>query len=123
MPGWSGWLLLTTGRAWQWEIPDEFLGLSPRIFWNFSLVSSAFGFRCWRTTFPPAACLFSLTDNTSAEGWLQKSNFPPEGEQQLHFELARELAELLMADNFCLYSQWFAGVTNNVADTCSRELA
>jgi len=61
-------------------------------------------------------------DNTSAEGWLRtKSNFPPEGKQQLHFELARELAKLLMANNICLYSQWFTGVTNDVADTCSRE--
>jgi len=71
---------------------------------------------------PIVDCLLSLTDNTSAEGWLRKSNFPPEGKQQLHFELAQELTELLMANNICLYSQWFAGVTNDVAgDTCSHE--
>ena len=119
-PAGIGGYSLTTGRAWQWAIPEEFYGYFSQNFLEFLGCVVGIKLSLLEDDVPPAACLLSLTDNTSAMGWLRKSNFPPDGEQAFHFELARELAELLLQHDVCLYSQWFAGIDNEVADFLSR---
>jgi hypothetical protein len=64
--------------------------------------------------------LLAQTDSTSAAGWLRKSNFDADI-QPLQLVIAREMATLVMAGGFGLYSQWFPGDQNDVADSLSRD--
>jgi hypothetical protein len=50
---------------------------------------------------------------------LQKSNF--DDRDPLHLDIARETADLIMCHDSCLYSQWFCGKLNEVADSLSRD--
>ncbi len=63
----------------------------------------------------------SQTDNTSAIGWLRKSNFSDSEDEVAQLTTARQLAKLVIDSQSCLYSQWFAGVDNTVSDTLSRD--
>jgi hypothetical protein len=111
---------LKTGIAWRIQIPIEFQG---RLSQNFiEYLGCAVGIKVAIMTgeIEPEDCVMSLTDNTSAMGWLRKSNFAPNSEQDLHFRLSRDLAQMTLKHGFCLYSQWFAGVENVVADALSR---
>ena len=66
-----------------------------------------------------------MTDSTTAEGWLRKSNFSELGESKLQasvrIEAARMQATLFMSLEIKSYSQWFRGKLNNVADSLSRD--
>ncbi len=68
-------------------------------------------------------CALSMTDSTTAEGWMQKSNFDKSGEDPIQASVcadaARHHAKLFMDANIKGYSQWFAGKLNNVADALS----
>jgi hypothetical protein len=68
---------------------------------------------------PNGSCFLSQTDSTSAAGWLRKSNF--DDRDPLHLDIAQETAELIMSHDSCLYSQWFHGKLNEVADSLSRD--
>jgi hypothetical protein len=57
----------------------------------------------------------------SAMGWLKKSNFSEDNEKLLLLKIARHLANLLIDNNICLFSQWIQGEKNQVADELSRE--
>jgi hypothetical protein len=62
-----------------------------------------------------------MGNNTSALGWINKSNFKPETdpEQATHLNLARHITAML-ADYCVIQSgQWRPGVDNGVADTLS----
>jgi hypothetical protein len=68
-------------------------------------------------------CILSQTDSTTAAGWLRKTNFNDSlllPESSLRLIVARKLASLLIDTSSCLYSQWFKGDSNNVADALSR---
>jgi hypothetical protein len=68
-------------------------------------------------------CILSQTDSRTAAGWLTKSNFSdslPSSESSLCLIVARKLASLIIESSTCLYSQWFKGDSNNVADALSR---
>jgi hypothetical protein len=66
-----------------------------------------------------------MTDSTTAEGWMQKSNFNKVGDDPIQAtvcaDAARHHARLFMDANIKGYSQWFAGKLNNVADALSRD--
>jgi hypothetical protein len=107
---------LKSGIAWCIPIPLEYQG---RLSQNFvEYLASVVGIKVTLlyNEIQPGDCVMSLTDNTSAMGWLRKSNFARDGEQMLHFELARDLANQTLQQGFCLSSQWFAGIENLVAD-------
>jgi hypothetical protein len=72
----------------------------------------------------PAAgyCYLSATDNTSAMGWLRKSNFVSDGDHASYLGLARESTSELLRRALRHYSQWFVGERNGVADLLSRDL-
>ena len=109
----------TTGVAWRWEIPLELrwrvtLNVLEYLagyvtLWMEILVGNA----------PRGSCFLSQTDSTSAAGWLRKSSF--NDRDPLHLEVARATASLIMDHHSCLYSQWFQGKLNNVADALSRD--
>ncbi len=52
---------------------------------------------------------------------LRKSNFADRTDKQVHFSTARKLADILLTTETCLYSQWFPGEENLIADSLSRD--
>ena len=120
---------LSTGRAWQWEIPAT---LRHRASINFlEFLACVIGILLTiheDKHVAPGDVFMSLTDNTSAMGWLRKSNFltnsegqpRPTHDQTAHYNLARELAATLLEHDIGLNSQWFAGIDNVIADFLSR---
>jgi hypothetical protein len=65
----------------------------------------------------------SIGDNTSALGWIHKSNFHPESyaEQSSHLALARHITTMLADLEVIQCGQWLPGDDNAVADKLSRE--
>lgn len=120
---------LATGRAWQWEIPEHLRNRASINFLEF--LACVIGILLTvheGSNVAPSDVFMSLTDNTSAMGWLRKSNFltnsdgqaRPTYDQTAHYTLARELAATLLKHDIGLHSQWFAGIDNVIADYLSR---
>jgi hypothetical protein len=114
-----GGFSVTTGVAWHWEIPLH-------LHWQATLNSLEFLVAYVQLCMdievgkaPPGSCFLSQTDSTSTAGWLRKSNF--DDAEPLHLELARATATMIMSHESCLYSQWFAGKENDVADSLSHD--
>jgi hypothetical protein len=66
----------------------------------------------------------SMTDSTTSEGWLRKTNFREENDQiqsSTRIQIARDHARWYMDHEIKDYSQWFPGTKNNVADSLSRD--
>ena len=81
---------LKTGQAWHWEI---YLHLRGRKSINFlEILACVVGILLSIVEDDPAAgyCYLSVTDKTSAMGWLRKSNFVSDGDHAAHLGLARE---------------------------------
>ena len=76
---------------------------------------------------PPLTCILSMTDSTTSAGWLKKSNFQDEEDEDSKVimackqELARDHALRLLTNDIKEYSQWFPGSDNIVADSLSRD--
>jgi hypothetical protein len=68
-------------------------------------------------------CVLSMTDSTTAEGWLKKSNFSELGKSKIQssvrIEAARMQATLFMSLGIKNYSQWFKGKSNEVSNALS----
>jgi hypothetical protein len=67
-------------------------------------------------------CALSMTDSTTSEGWLRRSNFKEENDliqASTRIKVAREHARRYMDFEIRDYSQWFPGVENNVVDSLS----
>ena len=68
-------------------------------------------------------CALSMTDSTTSEGWLRKTNFHEDSEDpaqsstriQVARDHAKRYLDLVIKD----YSQWFPGEENVVADSLS----
>ena len=71
-------------------------------------------------------CILVIGDSTTAMGWLYKSRYREQGEtakrHAIRLKIARKLAELIIDYNLTLYSQWFPGKHNIIADSISRDL-
>jgi len=70
-------------------------------------------------------CALLMTDSTTSEGWLRKSNFIEDGEDPIQATIRIKVARLhathYLSNEIREYSQWFRGADNNVADTLSRD--
>jgi hypothetical protein len=64
-----------------------------------------------------------MTNSTTAEGWLKKSNFSELGETPLQasaqIEALWKQATLFISFGIKSYSQWFKGTSNEVSDALS----
>jgi hypothetical protein len=73
----------------------------------------------------PEDCLLAFGDSTTAMGWIHKSKYRADNESnesaEARLTIARKLANIILDNNLKLYSQWFAGSKNEVADFLSRE--
>ena len=67
------------------------------------------------------SCIPSQTDSSSVAGWLRKSNFVDSDNEIGQMTTAHHLAHLVIDSKCCLYSQWFPGDQNIVADALSRD--
>jgi hypothetical protein len=118
--GMGGYSVLS-GRAWRWEIP---LDLRLRTSIN-SLEFISCVITIWieiiNKDILPEDCLWSQTDSSSAAGWLRKSNFADDRDEEIQLTTARRLASLLIDEQCCIYSQWFLGDLNNISDSLSRD--
>jgi hypothetical protein len=112
---------ILTGTAWRFELPVD---CRLRTSLN-SLEFIACMISIWLDIFfnqiSPEACLLSQTDSSSAAGWLRKSNFTDDTDSIVQLTTPRHLATLVIDSHCCLYSQWFAGAENVVADCLSRD--
>ena len=70
-------------------------------------------------------CFLVMGDSTTANGWLHKSKYREEGKtaerHAVRLKIARKLAELVIDNELTLYSQWFPGKVNVIADCLSRD--
>jgi hypothetical protein len=64
-----------------------------------------------------------MTDSSTAEGWMRKTNFIEMGDNAIQaatrVNAAQYHARIFMDGNIKGYSQWFRGKQNNVADALS----
>ena len=70
-------------------------------------------------------CILAMGDNTSAMGWLRRSNFKQKDESDTSWlvkqQLCRYLATITLNADITLYKQWLKGSDNQVADSLSRD--
>jgi len=113
---------LKTGQAWRWEIPSHLRGRKSINFLDF--LACVVGIMLSIEEDDPAAgyCYLSATDNTSAVGWLRKSNFVRNGDHAVHLGLGEEFTSELLRRALINYSQWFARAKKYVTDLLSRNL-
>ena len=73
----------------------------------------------------PGYCSLSMTDSSTSEGWLRKSNLKEDGESPIQatirLEVSRSDAKRIMENKTKNYSQWFRGWMNDVSDALSRD--
>ncbi len=70
-------------------------------------------------------CTLSMTDSTTSEGWLKKTNFIKNGKSPIQATIRLEVACLhashYRSHKIREYSQWFRGADNHVADALFRD--
>jgi hypothetical protein len=112
---------LRSGRAWRLEIPNELRHCKSQNFLEFLACLVQILLMLMETDWQPGDCFLSIGDNTSALGWIRNANFDCNNpEQASHIALSREFMSIIMDCSVVLYSQWFAGIDNTVADALSR---
>ena len=66
-----------------------------------------------------------MTDSSTSEGWLKKSNFTELTDDPIQatvrLEVCRSQAMRMMKNGIKDYSQWFPGKENGVSDALSRD--
>jgi hypothetical protein len=112
---------VTSGIGWRLELPvDCHLRSSLN---SLEFLSSLISI--WMDHFhqiiEPEDCILSQTDSSTAMGWLKKSNFADKPDEVVQLATARKLADILIETESCLFSQWFTGALNNIADSLSRD--
>ena len=69
-------------------------------------------------------CILAMGDDTSAMGWLRRSNFRQKNESDTSWlvkqQLGRHLATITLNADITSYKQWLKGSDNQVADSLSR---
>ena len=113
------------GTAWRWPLPPHLLARA-----HINLLEFLASIICiWLEILrgvQPESCFLSMGDSTTATGWLRKSNFKEEDEDDeettAKLVAARHLATLLQDTRACLYAQWFRGEDNDISDSLSRDL-
>ena len=115
----------TEGRAWTWEIPQEFKGRAHINVLEYMAQLISIWTDMMEGNIGKQDCILAMGDNTSAMGWLKRSNFrqlDDEDESWLVKQcIGRKLAELILNSETVLYKQWLQGSQNALADSLSRD--
>jgi hypothetical protein len=112
---------ITTAIAWRLEIPEDCRLRSSLNSLEFMASLIGIWMEHYSNSIPIESCILSQTDSTSAAGWIKKSNFAESKDQTVQLYTARKLASIIIEAESCLYSQWFQGDDNQVADSLSRD--
>ena len=118
--GWNSW-----GLYWFLEFPDHLLGRAHINLLEF--LASLIGPWIDMTTgyLSREDCFLVMGDSTTAAGWIHKTKFKGKNEDDNDFTarlmVARKYARLTLDYGLKLYSQWFPGRDNVVADCLSRD--
>jgi hypothetical protein len=114
---------LTSGRAWRLAIPTDCQHTKSQNFLEYLACLTQLLCMLTESDWKPGDCFLSVGDNTSALGWIRKSNFKPEeiAEQATHLALARHVTTVLTDLDVIQCGQWLPGSDNGVADVLSRD--
>lgn len=74
-----GGFSLWTGQAWRWPIPSPWIGRHSINFLEFVACATGILLLLFENKIQAGDCVLSIADNTSAVGWLRKTNFDPKG--------------------------------------------
>ena len=115
----------THGRAWTYNIPEKLRGRAHINLLEFLAQLISIWIDVLEHKIHPLDCLLGMGDNTASMGWLRRSNFRENDENDQEWlakqKVARKLATLVLDSNASIYRQWFPGVENVVADSLSRD--
>ena len=117
----------SNGRAWRWELPKHLLWRATLNMLEFVAATIGPWIDIIEGHLPTLSCILSMTDSTTTNGCLKKSNFPDDSEEEnaaqlsCNMELARAHSLRLLDNSIKEYSQWFAGKYNDVSDALSRD--
>jgi len=111
------------GWAWRWYLPKNLLfRASNNLFKHLAAIISPW-VDILAGRLNSQYCVLSMTDSTTAEGWLKKSNFSELGESPIQasarIEACPKQAALFMSLGIKCYSQWLTGERNQVLDALS----
>jgi hypothetical protein len=114
---------LITGQAWRFELPID---LRLRASLNSLKHLASYIQLAFEVAMPgllPSSVILTGTDSTTAAGWLH--HFSIDDSQpdspSLCLWVARATAHLLLDHSAVLFSKWFPGKENEVADSLSRD--
>jgi hypothetical protein len=113
------------GHAWRFKMPDDLQFRASNNLLKFLAAIITPWIDIIGRRLSPGDCALFMTDSTTAEGWMEKSNFVEPNNNPIQatarVDVARKYASIFMNANVKGYSQWFAGKLNNVADALSRD--
>ena len=113
------------GFAWRWYIPAHLRFRASNNFLEHIATTITPWVDILAKRLKPGDCSLSMGDSTISEGWLRKSNFREEGEDEIQatarLEVCREDAARKLKNEIRDYGQWFAGKYNWVSDALSRD--
>jgi hypothetical protein len=114
------------GRAWRFIIPTHLLGRAHINLLEFLAILVSVWLDIIEGDVKALDCLLVMGDSTTAVGWLHKTRIMNKDMKvedfQARTKVARKLATLVIENNLCLYSQWFPGKKNVIADSLSRDI-
>jgi hypothetical protein len=109
------------GNVWRFKLPEDL----PNNLLEFLVAIIAPWIDIIKGWLNPGDCALSMTDSTTAEGWMRKSNFVKLDDNPIQVttrvDAARKYVSVFMQAGVKGYSQWFAGKSNNVANALSRD--
>jgi hypothetical protein len=117
----SGGYNTISGEAWRIELPGDCRLRTSLNALEFLAGMISIWLESLREKIPQESCLLSQTDSTSAARWLHKSNFCDSVDEVVQLCTACKLASIIIDSDSCLYSQWFQGDENIIADALSRD--
>ena len=113
------------GRAWRWIIPKSLQGRAHINILEYLAQVVSIWLDVIESTASNEDCILCMGDNTSAMGWLRRSNFRQKDESDKSWlikqQIGRHLAHIVLNANIVLYHQWIKGSHNQVADSLSRD--
>ena len=113
------------GFAWRFQIPEDLQFRASNNLLEFLAAIITPWIDIIQGRLKTGDCALSMTDSTTAEGWMRKSNFVEPNEHPVQaktrVDAARKYASIFLDADIKGYSQWFEGKKNNVADALSRD--
>ena len=118
--GWNSY-----GDYYDYDIPKEYLGRAHINELEFLANLVHLWIDIENGKIEKGTCVLIMGDSTTAMGWIHGSKYKGESERVEHYQfrlkIAWKLAELALDNDIVIYSQWFPGKHNIIADSLSRD--